>query len=165
MESNLAPRIDVKKVLPGAYEAVIGLEKYIHGTGLEERLIELVKLRASQINACAFCVDMHSRRLRELGEPNERIDAVAAWSEGPFFDDRERAAFAWTESVTLLSEDHVPDEDFERARAQFDEAELINLTMVIATINVWNRLAVPFRAVPEGYRLLIKRDGRNSHQT
>lgn len=155
----MEPRIDVKKVLPGAYEAVVGLEKYIHTTGLDERLIELIKLRASQINACAFCVDMHSRRLRELGEPNERIDAVAAWNEGPFFDDRERAALAWTESVTLLSADHVPDKVFERARAQFEETELIDLTMVIATINVWNRLAVPFRAVPEGYRLLNRSAG------
>lgn len=165
MESNSSARIDVKRVLPRAYEAVIGLEKYIQTIGLDERLIEMVKLRASQINACAFCVDMHARRLRELGEPNERIDAVAAWNEGPFFDARERAALAWTESVTLLSEDHVPDEVFERARARFQETELIDLTMVIATINVWNRLAVPFRAVPEGYRLLIKRNGRDSHQT
>lgn len=141
----------MKRVPPRAYEAVVGLEKYIHTVGFDERLIELVKLRASQLNGCAFCVDMHARRLRELGEPNERIDAVAAWSEGPFFDERERAALAWTESVTLLSRDHVPDDVFHMARGQFDETELVNLTIVIATINVWNRLAVPFRAVPEGY--------------
>jgi AhpD family alkylhydroperoxidase len=151
MKSDPSPRIDMKRISPRAYEAVVGLEKYIHTVGLDERLIELVKLRASQINACAFCVDMHARRLRELGEPNERIDAVAAWSEGPFFDERERAALAWTESVTLLSHDHVPDDVFHLAREQFDEPELVNLTIVIATINVWNRLAVPFRAVPEGY--------------
>jgi AhpD family alkylhydroperoxidase len=151
MKPDPSPRIDMKRISPRAYEAVVGLEKYIHTVGLDERLIELVKLRASQLNACAFCVDMHSRRLRELGEPNERIDAVAAWSEGPFFDDRERAALAWTESVTLLSHDHVPDDVFHLAREQFDEPELVNLTIVIATINVWNRLAVPFRAVPEGF--------------
>ena len=151
MRANISPRIDVRKTAPQAVEPVIALEKYIHTVGFDERLIELVKLRASQINGCAFCVDMHARRLRELGEPNERIDAVAAWSEGPFFDERERAALSWTESVTLLSEDHVPDNVFEEARAQFDETELVNLTMVIATINVWNRLAVSFRAVPDGY--------------
>lgn len=151
MRANASPRIDVRKITPQAFETVINLERYIHTLGLEERLIELVKLRASQMNGCAFCVDMHARRLRELGEPNERIDAVAAWSEGPFFDERERAALAWTESVTLLSEDHVPDSLFEQVRAEFDEAELVHLTMVVATINVWNRLAVSFRAVPEGY--------------
>ncbi|MDE3135990.1 MAG: carboxymuconolactone decarboxylase family protein [Acidobacteriota bacterium] len=154
MAPDLSPRIDMKHVSPRAYDAVVALERFIHTTGLDERLIELVKLRASQINACAFCVDMHARKLRELGEPNERIDTVAAWSEGPFFDDRERAALAWTESVTLLSHDHVPDAVFHHAREQFDEAELVNLTMVIATINVWNRLAVPFRAIPEGYNRL-----------
>ena len=154
MNSNSSPRINVKQVSPQAYEAVLGLEKYIHTLGFDERLLELVKLRASQLNGCAFCVDMHSHCLRELGEPNERIDAVAAWSEGPFFDDRERAALAWTESVTLLSKDHVPDHVFHLARAQFDETELVGLTMIVAAINVWNRLAVPFRAVPEGYRRL-----------
>jgi AhpD family alkylhydroperoxidase len=151
MKSDPSPRIEMKRISPRAYEAVVALERYLHTTGLDERLIELVKLRASQINGCAFCVDMHARRLRELGEPNERIDAVAAWSEGPFFDERERAALAWAESVTLLSQDHVPDDVFHQAREQFDEAELVNLTVVIATINVWNRLAVPFRAVPDGY--------------
>jgi AhpD family alkylhydroperoxidase len=154
MAANATPRIEARKAAPQAFEHVIALERYIHTVGFDERLIELVKLRASQINGCAFCVDMHARRLRELGEPNERIDSVAAWSEGPFFDERERAALAWTESVTLLSRDHVPDEVFELARAQFDETELVNLTIVIATINVWNRIAVPFRAVPEGYRRL-----------
>lgn len=152
MSVHTSPRIDVRKTAPQAVEHVIALEKYIHSVGFDERLIELVKLRASQINGCAFCVDMHARRLRELGEPNERIDAVAAWDEGPFFDERERAALSWTESVTLLSQERVPDGVFEEARAQFDEAELVNLTMVIATINVWNRLAVPFRMVPDGYR-------------
>jgi AhpD family alkylhydroperoxidase len=152
MESNPRPRIEAREVLPGAYQAVIALERYIHTLGFDERLIELVKLRASQLNGCAFCVDMHARRLRELGEPNERVDAVAAWSEGPFFDRRERAALEWTESVTLLSRDHVPDDVFERTRAEFAEAELVGLTIVIATINTWNRLAVSFRTVPDGYR-------------
>jgi AhpD family alkylhydroperoxidase len=154
MAPDPSPRIDLKRVSPRAYEAVATLERFIHTLGLDERLIEFVKLRASQLNACAFCVDMHARKLRELGEPNERIDAVAAWSEGPFFDARERAALAWTESVTLLSQDHVPDDVFRQAKEQFDEAELVNLTIVIAMINVWNRLAVPFRMVPDGYHRL-----------
>ena len=151
MAVNTNPRVDVRNVAPKSYEAVIGLERYIHSVGFDDRFLELIKLRASQINGCAFCVDMHARRLRELGEPNERVDAVAAWSEGPFFSDRERAALAWTEAVTLLAEDHVPDSAYGKARAEFDETELVNLTMVVATINVWNRLAVAFRAVPEGY--------------
>ncbi len=151
MPANTKPRVDVRNVAPKSYEAVIGLERYIHSVGFDDGFIELVKLRASQINGCAFCVDMHARRLRELGEPNERVDAVAAWSEGPFFSGRERAALAWTEAVTLLAEDHVPDSAYDAARAEFDETELVNLTMVVATINVWNRLAVAFRAVPEGY--------------
>lgn len=159
MAVNASPRIDARKAAPQAFEQVIALEKYIHSVGFDERLIELVKLRASQINGCAFCVDMHARRLRELGEPNERIDAVAAWSEGPFFNERERAALAWTEAVTLLSRDHVPDHVFEEAHAQFDETELVNLTIVVATINVWNRIAVSFRAVPEGYERLRQAAG------
>ena len=155
----MAHRIDVDEIAPGAVGAMLGLEEYVRSSGLEPSLLELVKLRASQLNGCAFCVDMHSHCLRELGEPNERIDAVAAWSEGPFFDDRERAALAWTESVTLLSKDHVPDHVFHLARAQFDETELVGLTMIVAAINVWNRLAVPFRAVPEGYRRLNRAAG------
>lgn len=159
MRPNTSPRIDLRKTAPKAVEHVLALEQYIHSLGFDERLIELVKLRASQINGCAFCVDMHARRLRELGEPNERIDAVAAWREGPFFDERERAALSWTESVTLLSRDHVPDAVFEEARAQFSEAELVHLTMVIATINVWNRLSVSFRVVPEGYARVRRASG------
>jgi AhpD family alkylhydroperoxidase len=159
MESNPSPRIDVRKIAPQTIEPILALEKYIHTLGLDESFIELVKLRASQINGCAFCVDLHARRLRELGEPNERIDAVAVWSDGPYFNERERAALAWTESVTLLAQGHVPDEIFERARAQFGEAELVHLTMVIAAINVWNRLAVSFRAVPEGFERLRRAAG------
>jgi AhpD family alkylhydroperoxidase len=159
MSTNVSPRIDVRKVAPQDLEPVAAVERYIHTLGFEERFIELIKLRASQMNGCAFCVDLHARRLRELGEPNERIDAVAAWSEGPFFDSRERAALAWTESVTELSRDHVPDSVYELARAEFDEAELVHLTLVIAVINVWNRIAVPFRSVPEGYHRIRQAGG------
>jgi AhpD family alkylhydroperoxidase len=158
MNPNTSPRIDLRQASQ-AVEQVLALEKYIHTLGLDERLIELVKLRASQINGCAFCVDMHARRLRELGEPNERIDAVAAWSEGPFFDERERAALLWAESLTLLSENRVPDAVFDQVRAQFGETELVSLTMVVATINVWNRLSVSFRTVPEGYERVRRAAG------
>jgi AhpD family alkylhydroperoxidase len=152
MASKVGPRIDIKQISPKTYEPVVALERYIHSVGLDSRLIELVKLRASQVNGCAFCVDMHARRLRELGEPNERVDAVAVWEEGPFFNGRERAALAWTEAVTLLDRGHVSEEVFQAARQEFAESELVNLTLVVATINVWNRLAVPFRAVPESYQ-------------
>lgn len=156
MAINTAPRIDVSKVTPQTYEPVLNLEKYIHTLGLGESLLEFLKLRSSQINGCAYCVDMHSRRLRELGEPNERIDAVAAWSEGPFFDERERAALAWAEAVTLVSHDHIPDDVYQAARSQFSERDLVNLTLAVATINVWNRLAIAFRAVPDGYKKMKK---------
>jgi uncharacterized peroxidase-related enzyme len=146
------PRIDVKHVSPQTYEPMLALERYVHSVGIEPRLMELMKLRASQINGCAYCVDMHARRLRELGEPNERVDAVAVWEEGPFFSERERAALAWTEAVTLLSEDHVPDDVYNLAASHFDEKELVNLTMLIVAINGWNRLAVAFRALPESYQ-------------
>ena len=129
MASKVGPRIDIKQISPKTYEPVLALERYIHSVGLDPRLIELVKLRASQVNGCAYCVDMHARRLRELGEPNERVDAV-----------------------TLLDRGHVSEEVFQAARKEFAESELVNLTLVVATINVWNRLAVPFRAVPESYR-------------
>lgn len=155
----MEPRIDVKHVAPQAYEPMLALEKYIHSAGLDSRLIELIKLRASQLNGCAYCVDLHARQLREMGEPNERVDAVAAWSEGPFFNERERAALAWAEAVTLLSVDHVPDDAYNLARKQFDEKELIDLTMVVVAINGWNRLAVAFRAVPESYRRAHKAAG------
>lgn len=152
--TEVQPRLDPKAIAPEAYQAVLALEHYIHSVDLDERLIELVKLRASQLNGCAYCVDLHAARLRALGEPNERIDAVAVWAEGPFFTPRERAALAWTEAVTLVSQSRVPDEVFATARAQFSPAELVHLTMVVATINVWNRLAVAFRLIPESYRRL-----------
>jgi AhpD family alkylhydroperoxidase len=145
-------RIDVEKVgLEGA-KALLGLERYLHGCGLEPALLDLVRLRASQINGCAFCIDMHSKDARARGETEQRLYELNAWRETPFYSERERAALAWTESVTLVSETHVPDDIYEQARAQFGEKELVDLTLAIVAINSWNRLAISFRKVPGSYQ-------------
>ena len=138
-------RIDYVKVAPEGYAAMLGLERYIHRCGLEPSLIELIKLRASQINGCAFCVDMHTKDARAAGESEQRLYAVAVWHEAPFFSERECAALAWTEAVTLLPSSRVPDDVYERARQHFREKELVDLTLAIIAINGWNRLAVCFR--------------------
>lgn len=148
----MSARIDQTRVAPGAMHAMLGLEQYVRNCGLEHSLLELVKLRASYINGCAYCVDMHSKDARLAGETEQRIFAVPVWRETPFFTPRERAALAWTETVTELSRTGVPDADFEAARAEFSEAELVDLTMAIVTINGWNRLAVSFRTEPGTYQ-------------
>ena len=145
-------RLDVAKHAPGAGKAMYGLEKYVRECGLETPLLELVRMRASQMNGCAYCLDMHSKDARAAGETEQRLYALNAWRETPFFTDRERAALEWTESVTRVAETHVPDEVFERVRKHFTEPELINLTVAVATINAWNRLAMSIRAVPGTYQ-------------
>ena len=144
-------RMDYAKAAPGAMKAMSGLDAYLARCGLEASLRELVKLRASQINGCAYCVDMHSLDARAGGESEQRLYALPVWHETPFFTERERAALLWTEKLTLLSVDHVPDEVFEQVRQHFSEEELANLTLVIATINAWNRFGVSFRDVPGEY--------------
>jgi AhpD family alkylhydroperoxidase len=144
-------RLHYGKVAPGVVKAMRGLENYLQDCGLEPALKELVKMRASQINGCAYCLDMHSLDARAGGETEQRLYTLSAWQDTPFFSDRERAALLWTEKVTLVSIDHVPDEVYEQARAQFTEEELANLTLVIVTINAWNRLAISFRSVPGHY--------------
>jgi AhpD family alkylhydroperoxidase len=124
------------------------LEAYVHQTSLERLLLELVKLRASLINGCAYCVDMHTRVARSFGETEQRLYAVGVWREAPYYSERERAALAWTEAVTLISSDQVPDDVYELARQHFTEKELIDLTLAVVAINGWNRLAVAFRKVP-----------------
>ncbi|MFI4987637.1 MAG: carboxymuconolactone decarboxylase family protein [Alphaproteobacteria bacterium] len=141
-------RIDYYKAAPKAVAAMRGLQAYVDGTGLDHRLVELVKTRASQINGCAYCVDMHTKALRQAGESEARLFALAVWHESPFFSARERAALAWCEAVTKVSESHVPDAAFAEAQAHFAEAELVDLTMAIIAINGWNRLAVAFRRMP-----------------
>jgi AhpD family alkylhydroperoxidase len=123
-----------------------GLEAYVKESSIEAPLRELVKMRASQINGCAYCLDMHSKDARAAGETEQRLYVLPAWEEAPFYTDRERAALAWTEAVTLVSETHIPDDVFERARAQFSEQERVDLTMAIVAINGWNRLAIGFRS-------------------
>ena len=145
-------RLEAQKVSSAAYQAMLALEMFVRkSSNLEPSLIELVKMRASQINGCAFCIDMHSKDARAEGETEQRLYALNAWRETPFFSDRERAALAWAEAVTLVAQGHVPDEVYEEARQQFSEEELVNLTMTLVTINSWNRLAIAFRAVPGTY--------------
>jgi AhpD family alkylhydroperoxidase len=148
----MEPRLDYSKHAPGAYQAMFGLERYTRGCGLELSLLELVRLRASQMNGCAFCIDMHTKDARAEGETEQRLYLLNAWRESPFYSERERAALEWTEAVTDVAGSHVPDEIFEKARAQFTETELVNLTMAIVAINGWNRLAISFRVVPGSYQ-------------
>lgn len=149
----MQPRINFETVPAEPRRALLSLEAYIHNhSGLEPNLIGLVKMRASQINGCAYCIDMHSKDLRAEGETEQRIYELNAWRETPFYSDRERAALEWTEAVTLVSETHVPDDVYERVRRHFNQDELVNLTLAVATINVWNRLAISFRTVPGTYQ-------------
>jgi AhpD family alkylhydroperoxidase len=148
MQSRLEPQ----KVSPAAYHAMLALETFVRKSELEPLLLELVKMRASQINGCAYCLDMHSKDARAEGETEQRLYALSAWRETPFFTDRERAALAWTEAVTLVAEGHVPDAVYEEVRQHFSDEELVNLTMAVVTINGWNRLAIAFQAVPGEYQ-------------
>ena len=149
----MEPRIDYKKLgTSGAAKAMFGLEHFIRNCGLEHSLLELVKMRASQINGCAYCLDMHSKDARAAGETEQRLYTLNAWRETPFFTDRERAALEWTEELTLISQRHAPDELYNRVRQQFSEEELLNLSVAVVAINGWNRLAIPFRSVPGTYQ-------------
>lgn len=141
-------RLDYRKANPHALNAMLALEERIAQSGLEPTLIELVRLRASQINGCAYCVDMHTRDARKHGETERRLATVVVWREAPFFTDRERAALEWTEAVTLVAHDHVPDAVWEAVRPHFTDAELVDLTLAMVTINGWNRFAVSFRKLP-----------------
>jgi AhpD family alkylhydroperoxidase len=151
-ETTQSARIDVTKVAPEAYQAVLGLEKYVRQSGLEPSLLELVRMRASQINGCAYCIDMHSKDARAAGETEQRLYELDAWRETPFYTERERAALAWTEAVTLVSQSHVPDEVYELARKQFSEKEIVDLTLAVAAINTWNRISISLRAAPGTYQ-------------
>jgi AhpD family alkylhydroperoxidase len=137
------------KAAPGAYKAMAGLQGYVDQSGLERSLLELVKIRTSQINGCAFCLVMHTNEARKLGETDDRMHLLNAWREVPVFSERERAALAWVEAVTLVADGHVPDEVYETARKQFSEKELVDLTVAIVTINGWNRIAIATRAQPQ----------------
>lgn len=148
---QMKPRIQYARIAPEGAKAMQGLESYVRQCGLEGSLLELVKLRASQINGCAYCIDMHTKDARAQGEQEQRLYALVAWEETPFFSERERAALAWTEAVTKIGEGHVPDSVYEHARRNFSEKELVDLTLAIVAINGWNRLAISFRTVPGSY--------------
>ena len=145
-------RIDPRKAAPEVYRAMLALETAVKATGLESNLLDLVKLRASQINGCAYCIDMHSKDLRAEGESEERLYLLSAWREAPFYSDQERAALAWTEAVTLVADEHVPDDVYEEARQHFTDGELAKLTLAIVAINAWNRFGIAFRAAPGHYQ-------------
>jgi|SRR5579862_5751811 len=148
----MEPRIQYTKLAQPALKALLDIEKYIKSCGLEEKLLHLIKMRASQINGCAYCIDMHSKDARALGETEQRLYELNAWRETPFYTNRERAALAWTEAITLVSETHVPDSAFDEVRKEFSEKEIVDLTHAISAINSWNRLAIAMRAVPGEYQ-------------
>ena len=149
---KMEPRLNYSEVAPEGVKGLSKLEGYIRKSGLEQSLLELVKLRASQLNGCAYCIDMHSKDARTNGESEQRLYGVSAWHEAPFYTDRERAALAWTEAVTLISQDHVTDEIYAEVRKHFSEKELVDLTLGIIAINSWNRLAISFRTQAGSYQ-------------
>ena len=145
-------RIDLMHVTPGIIQAMLGLERQVRKANLDERLLDLVRMRASQINGCSYCLDMHSKDARANGETEQRLYGLSAWRETPYYSERERAALEWTEALTLVADSHVPDEVFERVREQFSEDELVHLSLAIVAINGWNRLNIAFRTPAGTYR-------------
>ncbi|MFL6333021.1 MAG: carboxymuconolactone decarboxylase family protein, partial [Pyrinomonadaceae bacterium] len=137
---------------PGSVQAMYKLEKYVEESGLERPLLELIRTRVSQINGCAYCIDMHTKEARAAGETEQRLYGLSAWREAPYYSERERAALAWAEVMTLISQTRASDEEYEAARAQFGEEELVKLTMAVIAINGWNRLAIAFRTEAGKYQ-------------
>jgi len=149
-------RISYTKAVPGVLDALLHTSEYVHQAGLEESLLGLVFLRASQINGCAYCIDMHWKDLRALGQSEETLYMLDAWRESPGYTERERAALGWTEAVTLVTAGHVPDEVYAAACKQFSDAELVNLTLAVTVINSWNRMNIAFRTPAGCYRAPAK---------
>ncbi len=145
----MTPRLDAMRIAPAGRQALAGLQAYVNQSGLEPLLLELVKVRASEINGCAFCLAMHLREARALGERQERLDLLPVWQEAPLYTARERAALAWTETITLITDGHASDEIFAAARREFSEKELVDLTYAVVAINAWNRLSIAFRRPPD----------------
>jgi AhpD family alkylhydroperoxidase len=144
-------RIDLKHVNPGIMRAMLGLERQVHQAGFDHKLLDLVRMRASQINGCAYCLDMHSKDTRANGETEQRLYGLEAWRETPYYSERERAALEWTEALTLVADTHVPDDVYERVRQQFSEDELAHLSLAVVAINGWTRLNIAARTVPGDY--------------
>ena len=148
----MKPRINYAKAAPGVYDAMDALDRYLAACGLEESLLHLVRLRASQLNGCAYCIDMHWKDLRAIGEGEQRLYALDAWRECPWYSDRERAALAWSEAVTRIADGHAADAVYESVRPHFSEKEISDLTLALAAINAWNRLSIAARLTPGNYR-------------
>ena len=146
----MEPRMDVYKLAPGAFKAMMALQQFVDNSGIDKTLYELVKIRASQINGCVFCLNMHTKEARKQGETEQRIYGLSAWEEAPYYTDKERAALALTEAVTLVSASHVPDEVYNAALTVFTPEEIAVITMAIVTINAWNRIAITSRTQPHG---------------
>ncbi|MBA2679415.1 MAG: carboxymuconolactone decarboxylase family protein [Ktedonobacteraceae bacterium] len=152
----MSVRISYAKASPDAYRAMLALEKVVDQNGLEVSLLDLIKLRASQMNGCAYCIDMHWKDAQARGESGQRLYSLDAWRETTFYTERERAALAWTEAVTLIAATHVPDEIYNQAIQHFSEQELVNLTLAIIAINGWNRLLISFRAEAGKYQSTVQ---------
>jgi AhpD family alkylhydroperoxidase len=148
----MKPRIDFMKVNPKALQPMLGLGTYLETCSIDARLLHLIKVRASQINGCAYCIDMHTKEARADGETEQRLYGLNAWRETPYFNNRERAALAWTDALTLITDGHVPDAVFAEVREQFSEAEMVDLALAVVTINSWNRVVISFRPVPGTYQ-------------
>jgi AhpD family alkylhydroperoxidase len=145
-------RLDYMKASPEAYKAMAQMEGVVRRSGIDPKLLELIKIRASQLNGCAFCIDMHTKDARSKGENEQRIYALDAWRETPFFNEKERAALAWTEALTNIQIGHAPDVVYQELSRHFSEEEIVNVTLAITTINAWNRIAIGFRLVPGNYQ-------------
>jgi AhpD family alkylhydroperoxidase len=148
----MEPRLDYRRFSQEPIKALLAIEDYLSHSSIEPQLLHLLKLRASQINGCAYCIDMHSKDARALGETEQRLYELNAWRETPFYTDRERAALEWAEALTLIANTHAPDDSYERLRAHFSDKEIVDLTYAIGAINVWNRIAIALRAVPGHYQ-------------
>ncbi len=155
------PRLNFVKIAPDAYRAMASLEQYLAGCGLEKGLMHMVKLRASQMNGCAYCIDMHWKDARAAGESEQRLYGLDAWRESPYYSERERAAFEWTEALTEITNRHVPDAIYDLARSHFSEKEIVDLTWLLAAINAWNRVAISMRAPAGSYRVGEHAETRN----
>ena len=149
-------RIDYQKIAHEPLHSLLAIERYLAASGMDSKLLYLIKVRASQINGCAYCIDMHTKDARAAGETEQRLYELDAWRETPFYSERERAALEWTEALTLISQTHAPDDVFERLSSHFSEKEIVDLTYAIANINNWNRIAIAFRAVPGEYQPVKK---------
>ena len=152
MPEEFKSRLEYAKYAHEPLRSLYAIERYLHDSGIDVKLLDMLKLRASQINGCAFCIDMHWKDARAAGETEQRLYGLSAWRESPYYTERERAALEWVEAVTLVSETHVPDEVYTRLRTQFSEKESVDLTLAVAMINLWNRVAISFRVEPGLYQ-------------